>query len=49
MDKDIIIDLKNITKIYGDNVVLDNLNLYIRKNMGLRMYKISLNNNKNII
>ncbi len=32
MDKDIIIDLKNITKIYGDNVVLDNLNLYIRKN-----------------
>lgn len=32
MDKDIIIDLKNITKVYGENRVLDNLNLYIRKN-----------------
>ncbi len=31
MDKKLI-DLKNITKSYGDSVVLDNLNLYIREN-----------------
>ena len=27
-----LIDLVNITKSYGDNVVLDDLNLYIREN-----------------
>ena len=27
-----LIDLKNITKAYGNNVVLDDLNLYIREN-----------------
>ncbi|MBP3887871.1 MAG: ABC transporter ATP-binding protein [Cellulosilyticum sp.] len=32
MGNDYIIDLKNITKQYGDNVVLDNINMYIRRN-----------------
>lgn len=32
LSKDIIIDLKNITKKYGDNVVIENLNLYVRRN-----------------
>ena len=31
MDK-IIIDIKNLTKAFGDNVVLDDINLYIREN-----------------
>lgn len=31
-DKDYIIDLKHITKEYEHNVVLDDINLYIRKN-----------------
>ena len=32
MEKNHAIDLKNISKEYGDNLVLDNINLYIRKN-----------------
>lgn len=32
MDKNILIELKNVTKKYSDNTVLDNLNLYVRKN-----------------
>ena len=32
MEKNHAIDLKNISKRYGDNLVLDNINLYIRKN-----------------
>ncbi len=32
IDKDNIIDLVNITKKYEDNLVLDNINMYIRKN-----------------
>lgn len=32
VDNDYIIDLKNITKEYGSNVVLDNINLYIKRN-----------------
>jgi len=32
MENNKLIDLKNITKRYGDNVVLDDLNLYIREN-----------------
>lgn len=32
MSNDKLIDLINITKSYGDNVVLDELNLYIKKN-----------------
>ncbi|HCW03205.1 MAG TPA: spermidine/putrescine ABC transporter ATP-binding protein [Clostridium sp.] len=31
-NKDIIVDLKNITKKYDDNMVIENLNLYIRRN-----------------
>ncbi|HAB59486.1 MAG TPA: spermidine/putrescine ABC transporter ATP-binding protein, partial [Lachnospiraceae bacterium] len=27
-----LIDLQNITKAYGDNIVLDDLNLYIKEN-----------------
>ena len=27
----VIIDLKNVTKEFGDNVVVDNFNLYVRK------------------
>ena len=27
-----LIDLVNVTKAFGDNVVLDDLNLYIREN-----------------
>ena len=30
--KENIIEIKNISKVYGDNTVLDNLNLNIRKN-----------------
>ena len=29
MEKNHAIDLKNISKEYGDNLVLDNINLYI--------------------
>ncbi|MBE6021999.1 MAG: ABC transporter ATP-binding protein [Cellulosilyticum sp.] len=32
MGNDYIIDLKHITKQYGDNVVLDDINMYIRRN-----------------
>lgn len=32
MENNKLIDLKNITKRYGDNVVLDDLSLYIREN-----------------
>jgi spermidine/putrescine transport system ATP-binding protein len=32
VNNDIIIDLKNITKKYGDNTVIKNLNLYIKRN-----------------
>lgn len=32
MEKNHAVDLKNISKRYGDNLVLDNINLYIRKN-----------------
>ena len=32
MEKNHAIDLKNISKEYGENRVLDNINLYIRKN-----------------
>ncbi len=32
MENDNIIDLKHITKQYGDNVVLDDINMYIRRN-----------------
>lgn len=32
MEKNKLIDLMNITKKYGDNIVLDDLNLYIREN-----------------
>ncbi len=32
MSNDYIIDLKHITKQYGDNVVLDDINMYIRRN-----------------
>ena len=32
MDKNILIELKSVTKKYGDNTVIDNLNLYVRKN-----------------
>ena len=32
MEKNHTIDLKNISKRYGDNLVLDDINLYIRKN-----------------
>ena len=31
-NKDIILDLKNITKNYGDQTVIEDLNLYIRRN-----------------
>lgn len=31
-ENDYIIDLKHITKAYGDNIVLDDINLYIRHN-----------------
>lgn len=27
-----LIDIKNITKSYGENIILDQLNLYIREN-----------------
>ena len=30
--KDYIIDLKHITKKYDDNLVLDDINMYIRRN-----------------
>ena len=32
MNQDKLIDLVNITKSYGDNIILDDLNLYIREN-----------------
>lgn len=32
LEKDNIIDLKHITKQYGDNIVLDDINMYIRRN-----------------
>ena len=32
MDKNILIELKDVTKKYGDNTVIDSLNLYVRKN-----------------
>ncbi len=32
MNQDKLIDLFNITKSYGDNIILDDLNLYIREN-----------------
>ncbi len=32
MEKDIFIELKNITKKYGDNTVIENLNLHVRRN-----------------
>ncbi|WP_313119510.1 ABC transporter ATP-binding protein, partial [Proteiniclasticum ruminis] len=32
MTSNIMIDLKNITKRFGSNTVLDNMNLYIREN-----------------
>lgn len=32
MEKDILIELKNITKKYDDNTVIENLNLHVRRN-----------------
>lgn len=32
VENDYIIDLKHITKAYGDNTVLDDINMYIRRN-----------------
>lgn len=32
VENNYIIDLKHITKLYGDNAVLDDINLYIRRN-----------------
>lgn len=32
VENNYIIDLKHITKLYGDNTVLDDINLYIRRN-----------------
>ena len=42
-----LIDLQHITKIYDDNTVLDDLNLYIRENEFLTLLGQRLRKNNN--